>query len=220
MKGAGVELKNIGKIYGKHWVFRNLELQLSAGERLAITGSNGSGKSTLLRIVSAYTQVSEGSVLFRINGNTCGKEDWAEHIAIAAPYLDLPENLSLSELISFHHQFKKLDPKLLLDPESFCQLPGAGSKRIADFSSGMKQRVRLALALGGKSEMVLLDEPLSNLDQSGIDWFHLLIQQQLNGRSMIIFSNHVQQELRNCERSVELDAYRHSVSAPKDSLKN
>lgn len=181
-------LTNIGKRYQYHWIFRNIDLEVIEGQCINISGSNGSGKSTLLRIMSGFLTPSEGKVIFEKDGSRVN--DFYQHISFAAPYVDLIHQMTLQEQIDFHQNFKSF--KANLDTNAVIEildLKGAKHKLLKDFSSGMLQRVRLALAVLTISDICILDEPSSNLDKSGYEWYTELLKSYQLDSALVIASN-------------------------------
>lgn len=183
-----VRLQKLGKRYSRHWIFRNLQFTVTSGEKVAITGPNGSGKSTLIQIIMGAQPTTEGSVHYLLNNNEIDSADVFKHLTFAAPYTQMVEELNLQELFHFQSKFKSI-------PIVFDEFLGKLSysfKRdqpIKFFSSGMKQRVKLAFAVLSESKCVLLDEPTSNLDRAGKDWYQSLMAENIGNRSLIIASN-------------------------------
>ncbi len=183
-------LSDAGKRYNREWIFRHFNHEFTAGNAYAITGNNGSGKSTLLQVIAGAVQHSEGSIVFTNAANTISTENHHQYIGIAAPYLELPEEMTLVEFLSFHHSFKPFLSSLSV--EGIVHLLGlekAKEKQLRNFSSGMKQRVKLAQAILSDVPVVLLDEPCTNLDADGISLYHRLINEHCNDRLVIVSSN-------------------------------
>jgi ABC-type multidrug transport system ATPase subunit len=200
-----ITLDAVGKRFQQQWVLRQLTFSLRAPARVAISGPNGAGKTTLLRILSGQLTPSEGSVRFVRDGKPVEIENVYRHLSWAAPYMELIEELSLAEHIRFHARFKEMTVRA----EEVIGLLGMQAhrhKRIGDLSSGMKQRVKLALALLSKSEVLLLDEPTSNLDVQGQDWYQALLREHAGTRLVIIASNEAR-DLEGCEETVALGAF-------------
>lgn len=206
MAGISIELHEAGKKYLRQWLFRKLSLHLQAGDRLAITGLNGSGKSTLLQILAGYVSLSEGKVLFTDNGKAIDPQDWYQHIAAATPYMELPEELSLRENLEFFAAHKKLRFANHLLCASIASLENYLDRPVKFFSSGMKQRLKLIMALSADVPLLILDEPVSNLDQNGVLWFRDLVSKLPKDIILVICSNHVEQETSLCTRIVNLSA--------------
>src|SRR6185437_10236955 len=185
-----IDLTNLGKRFNRDWVFRNLNFTFDIGNHYAITGPNGSGKSTLLQIISGATILNEGSISYFENNKPFPPEKIFEKISLAAPYLDLVEEMTLVEFFSFHHNMKgwlnSLNTEEIIGLSS---LENASHKQIRYYSSGMKQRVKLAQAIFSDVPVVLLDEPLTNLDTNGILMYQELIEKYCKNRLVIVSSN-------------------------------
>lgn len=203
-----IQLQEASKRFQYEWIFKNLNLELHQGDSLAITGGNGSGKSTLLKCISGAIPFSAGKITFESNGKLIPESDWYKHLAISAPYLELPEEFSLIELIDFHFKFKsplnQIQPKELIE---ILYLDQHVSKPVSQFSSGMKQRLKLGIALFSDVSVVLLDEPTSNLDKKGIAWYSDLIKQFQKDRIMIVCSNEPR-EYEFCIQKLALEDFK------------
>lgn len=185
-----VQVKNASKRFHHEWIFKNLDLELFSGDTLAITGGNGSGKSTLLKCLSGAIPLTSGAIQYRSGATQIAEEQWFRSLAIATPYLELPEEFTLSEVLSFHFQFKNpLQNRSTTEILEILGLEKHTSKTISQFSSGMKQRVKLALAIFSEVPFLLLDEPTTNLDKQGVTWYLELIQQFTPNRIVVICSN-------------------------------
>ncbi|MBS1615107.1 MAG: ABC transporter ATP-binding protein [Bacteroidetes bacterium] len=198
-----IQTENLGKRYQRYWVFRNRSLRFLPGSSSALLGHNGSGKSTLLRILAGMQSASEGSISWtNAQGNKLQPERLYEQISFCAPGMELPEELSMTELLNFHFRFKKPLPGL--DIPSIIALTGlesAARKPLVDFSSGMKQRVKLAQALFSNTPLLLLDEPCSNLDDAGVQQYQGWMDAYSKGRTVIVASND-EREYRFCSQQV------------------
>lgn len=185
-----ISLKGIGRRFNRDWIFRGVDYTFSSGNCYAVLGPNGSGKSTLLQVLNGSLSPSEGNISYAHNGNLLEVADVFKHLSLAAPYLELIEEFTLAEVIDFHFKFKAYLPGF--DKNRVIELLGMAAsknKLIKYFSSGMKQRLKLALAFCADTNMLMLDEPSSNLDTQGVDWYLDLIQQFTPGRLVIICSN-------------------------------
>ena len=198
-----IVLNNVGRRFNKEWIFRNLSTEFSTGNSYAILGPNGSGKSTLLSVLTGSLTLSEGTLLFS-DDREIAVEDIYTHISLAAPYLELVETFTLKEIINFHFKFKNftagVDAKSLI---SILGLEKSANKEIKYFSSGMKQRTKLALACCSNSPILFLDEPTSNLDVQGITWYRELIENFTKDRLTIIGSNQIQ-EYDFCTKQIQI----------------
>jgi ABC-type multidrug transport system ATPase subunit len=201
-------LQNASKRFQYEWIFRNLSLKLSQGESIAITGSNGSGKSTLLKCISGAIPLSSGEIKYQIDQKPVADTDWYSHLSLAAPYMELPEEFMLEELLHFHFQFKNPIPALSISQMmELMYLTAHQSKPISQFSSGMKQRIKLGLAFFSDVSLVLLDEPTSNLDEKGKEWYLGLVDQFSQNRTLIVCSNEPK-EYTFCKQKLVLEDYK------------
>ena len=200
-----IELHNIGKRFNNDWIFRNLNLNFSNNNSYTITGSNGSGKSTLLQIILGFVLPTEGKIDYTENNNIINTNNIFSTSSIAAPYIELIEEMTAIEFLEFHLKFKTLiNTKSFEEILESVQLLKAKDKQIRFFSSGMKQRLKLAQAFFSDTNILLLDEPCSNLDQEGILLYHNLIKEYTKNRLLIICSNE-EQEYSFCNINYDLN---------------
>ncbi|CAN5800227.1 heme ABC exporter ATP-binding protein CcmA [soil metagenome] len=203
-----IELQNLGKRFNRQWIFRNLDYSFTAGNAYAIVGPNGSGKSTLLQVVAGAVEKSEGQIQWIQNEKLLDTEAHYRQLSIAAPYLELIEELTLSEFLTFHHSFKPfIDGQTTGSIINYIGLQDAAHKQIRNFSSGMKQRVKLAQAIFTKTAVVMLDEPTSNLDIDGIALYNRLITDFCSQRLLIICSND-EAEIQMCKNRLAVNEYK------------
>jgi ABC-type multidrug transport system ATPase subunit len=185
-----ISASQLGKRYRREWIFRGVDLVLEAGNSYTFVGPNGSGKSTLLQVLTGMQPASAGTLQYGWAEGVLDEEHWYRHMILAAPYLELIEELTLSELLAFHNRFKPFRgganvPELL----DRMQLSHARNKEIKFFSSGMKQRVKLGLAFFSEAQVVLLDEPTANLDRQGAAWYKEQVRMLPPGVLLLLGSN-------------------------------
>ena len=158
-----IKLVNTGKRYNREWIFRKFNGYFETGSSYAITGNNGSGKSTLLQIISGAILKSEGEAIYTRAEKQIPEEEIHSQFSIAAPYLELIEEMTALELLQFHQSFVALT----LPADEILHtvdLSASAQKQIRYYSSGMKQRLKLGIAFFSHTPALLLDEPTSNLD--------------------------------------------------------
>ncbi len=197
-------LEGIGKKFQHEWIFREVTFTFEENRSYALTGPNGSGKSTLLMTLSALVLPSRGTLSYQQGPNSIEHEMVYRHLTLAAPYQELIEEFTLRELLEFHFELKK--PINSLSVGSVAQklrLEKAYDKYIYQFSSGMKQRLKLGLALYSESQLLLLDEPCTNLDAENTQWYQQEIQEVLGKRLVVIASNQ-KYEYDFCEEVVDV----------------
>lgn len=203
-----ISLEHVGRRFNREWIFRDINYEFESGSSYAILGANGAGKSTLLQVISGSLSSSEGTISYLNEENKLDPDNIFEHLSLAAPYLELIEEFSLTEHIDFHFRFKKY--RAGMDRDGLIGLLGlknAEFKAIKYFSSGMKQRVKLALAFCSDTGILLLDEPASNLDQQGLEWYLSLVGQFSSERLLIICSNQ-EQEYSFCRHQINVADYK------------
>jgi ABC-type multidrug transport system ATPase subunit len=185
-----ISAKNLSKRFNREWIFRNLDFQFSSGKTYAVTGPNGSGKSTLLQILWGQVPPTDGTVEYQINNVSIDAEEVYRHISIAAPYMDLIDEFTLQEQLKFHFSLKPIRPMLTVDDViKLGRLEGAENKYIGNFSSGLKQRIKLCLAFYSDSSVLFLDEPGSNLDDKSFEWYRTELSKYSSNQLVLIASN-------------------------------
>lgn len=200
-----VVLQKVTKRFGAQTVLRNASLVLEKGSITGVTGPNGSGKSTLLQLIAGAIIPDAGNVEHFKDDKLLDPSTVFRNISIASPYLNMYDDLHLEEALSTHARFKPLIKEI--DRNKFFELvklEHAKSKPIRDLSSGMLQRFKLGLAILSDTSLLLLDEPGSNLDKSGLDWYHQLLTANKNQRTVVICSNREEEELRSCEEVIAM----------------
>jgi len=196
-------LNKAGKRFSREWIFRNLNYEFVAGRSYAITGPNGSGKSTLLQILSASMLLNEGDAVW-MNGESLEPDSIHLYISFAAPYLELIEEMTAKEFLFFHSKFKTFIKKFSV--EEILNMAGlihAADKQIRFYSSGMKQRLKLAQAIFSDAPVVLLDEPCTNLDATGFDLYYNWVAEFCKERLLIISCNDVN-EYKFCDEQLKI----------------
>lgn len=202
-----ITLNNVGRRFNKEWIFKNIDFSFADSQKYAVLGPNGSGKSTLLNILLGSLTPSEGEITFN-NPEPVQVESVYKHLSFAAPYLDLIEDFSLLETINFNFKFKPYVNGF--DADKIVELLGmekSKDKLLKNFSSGMKQRTKLALALCAATPILILDEPTSNLDHQGIDWYLNLIERFGTDKLIIVGSNQ-KHEYEFCNNQLLISDYK------------
>jgi ABC-type multidrug transport system ATPase subunit len=204
-----ITLDSTGKKYGREWIFRNLSYELTPGSKTVILGGNGSGKSTLLQMIAGYITPNAGKINYSLNGKSLDVNDIYQQVSLASPYLQLTEDFTGLETVTHLAGFKKF--KRGFTPEQVlkhCYLDNAGNKLVRQYSSGMKQRLKLALAIFADTPLVLLDEPSSNLDSQAMQWYKQTINENSNGRTFVVCSNAIDAEFSFCDKQLKVEDYK------------
>jgi ABC-type multidrug transport system ATPase subunit len=204
-----ISLNGIGKKFRSQWIFKNINTVFSKGDRIAVSGPNGSGKSTLLQLIAGYITPSEGTMQWKSESTTIASDQLFRHLTMAAPYMELIEEFTLEENINFFLQHKKFREQL--NSSQFIEkieLSAASSKPVKYFSSGMKQRMKLGMAILAQTDVLFLDEPLSNLDKQGYDWYRKLIETIPSETIVFVGSNMVKDEAFFCNREMHIQDFK------------
>ncbi|MBS1765127.1 MAG: ATP-binding cassette domain-containing protein [Bacteroidetes bacterium] len=204
-----IDINNAGKKFRSEWIFKNLSLQLQTGDILGVTGSNGSGKSTLLQVLSGFMSVSAGAVTYTYNRKSIHHDSVYEYISLASPYMMLVEDYTLTEMMHLYFKFKKIRPEFsvssLIEESGLAHHAG---KQLKDFSSGMKQKVKLLLAITSDTPLLLLDEPCTNLDKHVVEWYQQYLQKFSADRLIVVCSNQVKEELFLCNKFISIEDFK------------
>jgi ABC-type multidrug transport system ATPase subunit len=202
-------LSATGKKFKTEWIFRGINYSFEKNHAYAILGRNGSGKSTLLQIIAGSIHPSSGEINYFKGGQRIPVEQIFQHLTIVAPYQELIEEFTLREMLDFHFFFKSpvqgFTINKIIDRIGFKE---SSNKTIQLFSSGMKQRVKLVLALFSDVKIVLLDEPAMNLDENGINWYLQLINEMAKNRIIIVCSNLLQKETIFCQEKLFIEDFK------------
>ena len=200
-----VRIDRLSKRYQHGWVLRDLTHDFGNNRFYGIAGRNGSGKSTFLKIISGLLSPTRGKVSYHLGDQTVSRELIYQEVNVAAPYTDLIEEFTLREMVRFHRRFKPLSGTGAEDWIEMTGLSKAADRPLAYYSSGMKQRVKLALAMHSRGSLLLLDEPTSNLDDQARSWFFDQLEKQKGNKTVFIASNEAE-DFRMCEEVIRLDA--------------
>jgi ABC-type multidrug transport system ATPase subunit len=199
-----IEWRNIGKRYQKKWLFRHVNDRFFSNEIIGIVGNNGSGKSTYTQIVSGFLSPSEGELTWLSDKMISVEEIW-KHVSWCSPLLELPSSLSVIDVLQLQFQMREVqntNVSALLDQ---IELLPHGNKKLEDLSSGMMQRLKLLLAFNTKSDILILDEPASHLDQKWQNWMDQMIVLNAKDKVVFIASNEHPVELKRCTRLIDLN---------------
>lgn len=181
--------ENISKKFDKNFLFRNINISISQGTVLTLTGRNGAGKSTLLQILAGLISPTQGKITFQTD---TGKEDIKKHSALVSPYINLYDELNLDEHIRFVSNLRNLSIQndQLNEFKEVFQLSN-NKKIIKYYSSGMKQKAKYILAMITNPKIYFFDEPFTNLDKNGIDYINSFIEKKQKKTAFVIASNYI-----------------------------
>ncbi len=204
-----ITVTNAGKKFGKEWIFKNVNLQISPKDKLVILGLNGSGKSTLLQALTGYLTLNNGTIEFKDIKNSFDPEHQYQFVSLASPYLELIEDFTLREQIEHIAVFKPyLNQLSINEVVELSGLANHQNKYIKLFSSGMKQRLKLTLAILADAPILFLDEPTTNLDATVIKWYKELIANYASHKTIVVASNSIKEEYEFCTTVIEMENFK------------
>jgi ABC-type multidrug transport system ATPase subunit len=206
-----ISLDKLGKRYNRDWLFRNWSDRLHSNESYVILGGNGSGKSTALKTLAGYASQSEGTINYSKKGEKIDRTEVYKISSFCSPYLELYEELTIDELTAFHFSLKPIISRF--DTSDFIdliELSHAKKKPVKYFSSGMKQRLRIGLALYSDTDILFLDEPTSNLDRKGKDWYMKAVGELKENRLVLVASNRQEEEYYFCNQKIDIEQFKKS----------
>ena len=202
-----IHLENLSKRFNREVLYQNINHTFSSDLSTAIIGQNGSGKSTLIQLIAGNQLPSSGKISYEMDGKVMDVENIYSEVTIAAPYLELIEEFTLLEQVKFHFKFKKINSSISIDEIiEDAYFSENRNKQIKNFSSGMKQRLKLMLAFNSDSKILLLDEPTSNLDQKGIEWFNEKFINQ--AKKVVLLASNQESEYSLCQSQLDLMEYK------------
>lgn len=204
-----IQINNLSKKFVNEWIFKDVTLTITPAEKLVILGANGSGKSTLLQSIASFLIPTKGEVVWKNNDTVIEDDTIYKQLTIASPYMELIEDFTLTEIINHQKQFKPFQNNLSTEEIiKLMQLEHAANKFVKNYSSGMKQRVKLGLAILADCPVLLLDEPCSNLDANAIAWYQSMITQFAQHKTILVCSNTVKEEYTFCTDKIEIEKYK------------
>ena len=201
--------EQIGKKYKQEWIFRHFDFTFESSQAYAIVGNNGSGKSTLMQMLAGYAAPSKGKVIYEIDQKTVSNDTLFRYLAWCSPALELLLEMTLYEFLTFHFQFKPLVKDFIISQLiDALDLKKAVHKPLIHFSSGMLQRVKLAICFYADVPILLLDEPTTNLDTKGIDWYLEQMEQPHILKKLVVVSSNQPHEYGFCNQVIDIGSYK------------
>lgn len=188
-------------------VLKPFDHTFQSGDKVAILGGNGSGKSTFLKLLSGALSPSGGEINIESDQSKLDVSAWMRSVAFCAPYTELIESYTLDELAEFQSSFRPFRNNIQAkDILEIAELGHARNKEIKHFSSGMRQRAKLALTILSDTPILLLDEPVSNLDKKAMAWMKNLLVEHLGNRIFVVGSNYQPEEIALCTEGITIQS--------------
>jgi len=204
-----LELSHVKKFFGRRLIFNNLNFKIDKSGVYGVSGPNGSGKSTLVKIIAGIIGSSDGKVIHKINEREIIPEKLHNHIGFVSPYLVLYEEFSAWENLELFAKIRGINldeqrVKYLL--EKFLLL-NRKDDLVKTYSSGMKQRLKFIFALMHSPELLILDEPTSNLDEEGKNSVYEIIREE-GGKNIVVVASNEKQDLSLCSEVIDLNNFK------------
>ena len=205
-----VVTSDLGKRFGRRVLFRGLSAIVEGGDRLAVTGANGSGKSTLLRILAGVLRPSKGAVELYVDGERTSAERHPLNTGLVAPYLNVYDGFSPRENLWFVARVRRLAsaPARIDEVLDAVDLTDRADDPVSTFSSGMKQRVKFAVAILPAPPLLLLDEPRVNLDAAGLDMVGRVMDLQRGRGGILVVATNDPAEAAMHDREIRIEDHR------------
>jgi|Deesub1362B_J571_1020462.scaffolds.fasta_scaffold03812_6 heme exporter protein A len=183
--------ENITQQFNRRTIFRNISFEIKSGESLVLIGPNGSGKTTLIRIICHLLRPTAGKVTYLNEGKRISFEELQPHLGLVGPYLQLYNNLTAFENYTFFSKIRGLpvDVERFRDLMKRLGLAGREMDELRTYSSGMLQRMKYVCALIHDPDVLILDEPTSNLDEEGVQIVYRIIEEQKRDKILILATN-------------------------------
>lgn len=209
MTNYSVEASGLNKSFGRRLIFNDLEFKFNKAGVYGISGPNGSGKSTLVKIIAGIIGPSKGKIIHNLDNKLIAEEQLHNHIGFVSPYLVLYEEFSTYENLNLFAEIRgvKFDKERIDYLLNKFLLFKRKDDLLKTYSSGMKQRVKFIFALMHSPNLLILDEPTSNLDDEGKNSVYELVKEEGQNNIVLIASNE-KHDLEFCSDIVYLEKYK------------
>lgn len=202
-----LQVQGLTRKYNRKTILKGLTFAHSKGT-LGIAGPNGSGKSTLMKCLAFLLRPNAGTIQWSENGSPLPSEKVRSLIGYAAPYINLYEELSVTENLEFLAKLggSTPEPGFYRELLEKVQMHGFEHRLFKTLSTGQQQRVKLAASLVRSPGILFLDEPGSNLDEKGNSLVANIVQEQAQNNTLVIIASNDMREIGLCDQVIELDA--------------
>lgn len=202
-------LQGGGHSYGYRRIFSGIDLDLFSGDILAITGANGSGKSTLLKMMAGILRPTNGEVKLALAEQVVPREHHALHIGLVAPYVNVYEDLTLRENLRFIGKARSMNsnPAWIESTVADVGLTAHIDEPVRTYSTGMQQRVRLAVAVFHEPRVFLLDEPTLGLDPKGKEIFRKMVAGSKQAGHLVVIASNSEDEIAMADQLLCIEDY-------------
>ncbi len=204
-----LKTENLTKIFGRRLIFSNINIEFTGCGVFGVTGANGSGKSTLIKILAGVLSPTSGTFYFSKNQNILSGNEFVGSMGFLSPYLTFYEEFTAEENIHFLCNIRgiKLERNIVEDYLVRLGLEGRGSDLVKAYSSGMKQRLKLIFAMIHQPDLLILDEPTSNLDNTGKAVFYSNIA-EYGVNHMVLIASNEDSDLKLCKETLNIEDFK------------
>lgn len=209
MQQYSLEVSGLRKAYTRRIIFENVSFRFDGPGIFGVAGANGSGKSTLVKIIAGLLLPTQGKIIHALDGKPVPEEETLPLVGFASPYLNFYEEFSAEENIRMLTAIRgqKIDHTLEKSLFDHFGIYDRRTDAVKAYSSGMKQRLRLIFAFIHSPSLVILDEPVSNLDTAGKEQVYSLVKQESGAKTMIIASND-ESDLALCSTILNIEEFK------------
>ncbi|MCU0414130.1 MAG: ABC transporter ATP-binding protein [Ignavibacteriaceae bacterium] len=209
MSSYSIQSQNLSKLFGRRLIFKEITFNWAEKGIFGISGPNGSGKSTLVKIVAGLIAPSSGTIIHKNSAGEIIPEKLHNHIGFVSPYLVLYEEFSAWENLKIFAKIRGVDfneEKVTYYLTQFL-LDNRKNDLVKTYSSGMKQRLKFIFALMHSPEVLIFDEPTSNLDEEGKKVVYKIIEDE-SKKSIVIIASNEERDLELCQEKILLENFR------------
>jgi len=209
MSNYSIRSQSLSKSFGRRLIFKDINFEWKDKGIFGISGPNGSGKSTLVKIIAGLIAPSSGKIIHNNSDEEIIAEKLHNHIGFVSPYLVLYEEFSAWENLNIFAKIRAVtfDEKRILFYLQQFLLDARKHDLVKTYSSGMKQRLKFIFALMHSPDVLILDEPTSNLDEEGKKVVYDIINEEGKDRIVIIASNETK-DLELCNETLLLEKFK------------
>lgn len=201
-----LQAAGLGKKYGKRVVLQKVSFELHAGEILGVAGENGAGKSTLLSLLATIQKPTEGAIFYQGEDVSAGKRSYRARFGYVPQEIALFEELSGYDNLMFfgksYHIPKKELSERIREVCAVTEFPESDLKRrVSEYSGGMKRKINIGAALLHRPKLLLLDEPVANLDPEAEEQVLNALKRLAADGTAIVYVGHQLEEMEQlCDR--------------------
>lgn len=209
MSSYSIQSQNLSKLFGRRLIFKDINFNWSDKGIFGISGPNGSGKSTLVKIVAGLIAPSQGKIIHKNSEGEIIPEKLHNHIGFVSPYLVLYEEFSAWENLKIFAKIRgiTLNEVMVMKYLTKFLLENRRDDLVKTYSSGMKQRLKFIFALMHSPEVLIFDEPTSNLDEEGKKSVYEIIE-ETSRNSIVVIASNEERDLAMCQEKIFLENFK------------